>query len=311
MQTDERSSEGDLAAILSFLDANKSHLGDGDGVKDVISSFATSLNEELFGEREDEISFSPADLRAERFNEVLDSTGGEQVLGEIYSSQVSMPIFVFIGSKSLVTFIDLKFGGDGIHLPERDMQDVSMMDRSIAGLLFEHMAAALTTTMSTFAWRSTIFTENFVSSPITDLPHNGETYEHFKLHVDDDGIELAVVISFPSDLVELFRAEANPDHEEKKLQSNDPDWALHVENEILQSRIGLRALVTQQEFSIADISQIAVGQVLPINVKADDKLPILGDGNVLFFSNIGQLNGSYAMRVVDVLEPIDKLDYMR
>lgn len=310
MQDDKLSNTSDLEAILRFLDANKSHLGDGDGVKDVVSAFATILAAEVFGDS-DECSFSSGEFKKGRFDDVFNSGSGEQLLGEISSSEVSMPIFVFADRRSLATFIDLKFGGDGTQVPESDAKDISIMDRSIAELLFVHVASALTATMSTFPWRSPILAEQFVSSSTTDLPDGGEDYDHIKLQIEKEGVKLAMMISFPHDLIETFRAEANSDTEEKDVQSSDPDWARHVEHEIMQSRIGLRALVAMQEFSIAEISQITVGQVLPINAKADDRLPILGDDSVLFFSNIGQLNGAYAMRVVDVLEPIDQFSSLR
>ncbi|MGH1418909.1 MAG: FliM/FliN family flagellar motor switch protein [Hyphomicrobiaceae bacterium] len=308
MQTEAHSSKGDLEAILTFLEVNKSQLGDGDGVKNILSTYAECLSEEVFAGLGDQVSFLPAEHHTEGFDELLGSASDDIVFGQIHSPQVLKPIYVFIDGKSLATFIDLKFGGDGERSSVADTRGVSMLDRAIAELLFEHMAAALTETMSTVAWRSEIFTEKFLSSSIAGIPHCNETYEQFKLHIDNDEIELSVMICFPSDMIELFRSEIETEHEEKAHQAHDPDWKLHVENEILQSRIGLRVLVAQQEFSIADVSQIAVGQVFPINAKTDDNFPILGDGNVLFLSRIGQLNGAYAMRVADVLEPMKKFE---
>ena len=83
----------------------------------------------------------------------------------------------------------------------------------------------------------------------------------------------------------------------------DPNWREQMENEVQRTEVTLSAVLDERTLSLGDVVKFHVGQVIELEATPRTLARLENNNQVLFWCQIGQLDGYYAMQVSD---PVDQ-----
>ena len=83
----------------------------------------------------------------------------------------------------------------------------------------------------------------------------------------------------------------------------DPRWREQMESEVHRTEVTLSAVLDEKMISLGDVAKFQVGQVLELEATPRTLAQLESNNQVLFWCQIGQLDGYYAMQVAD---PVDQ-----
>lgn len=83
----------------------------------------------------------------------------------------------------------------------------------------------------------------------------------------------------------------------------DPNWREQMESEVRRTEVTLSAVLEERMITFADVARFHVGQVLELEATPRTLAKLESNNQVLFWCQIGQLDGYYALQVAD---PVDQ-----
>jgi flagellar motor switch protein FliM len=86
----------------------------------------------------------------------------------------------------------------------------------------------------------------------------------------------------------------------------DPVWSNRMERRVTESSLTLVAILDEFQMSLADVSSLRVGHILPLNGDGHGQVRIECDERGVFVCSLGERNGRYALEIEDVIaKPVE------
>ncbi len=79
----------------------------------------------------------------------------------------------------------------------------------------------------------------------------------------------------------------------------DPNWREQMESEVQRTEVTLNAVLDERMLPLGDVAKFHVGQVLELDATPRTLARLESNNEVLFWCQIGQLDGYYAVQVAD------------
>jgi flagellar motor switch protein FliM len=81
----------------------------------------------------------------------------------------------------------------------------------------------------------------------------------------------------------------------------DPVWSSRMEQRVTESSLTLTAILDEFQMSLADVSSLRVGHILPLSEGGEGRVRIECGERGVFVCSLGERNGRYALEVEDII----------
>jgi flagellar motor switch protein FliM len=81
----------------------------------------------------------------------------------------------------------------------------------------------------------------------------------------------------------------------------DPKWTQQISAEVQKARVTLRAVLEERTLTLGEIADLKIGQVLELDATPATRVKLEGNDRPLFWCHMGQAQGSYMLRVDEVI----------
>ena len=231
-----------------------------------------------------------------------DTPVANAVAAVLYAEQWDTRVLIMLDRDFVFTMVEAMFGSDGAEPPSDFERAFSNVELRVAQVLFERFAKAL---QSAFAPISEVTfrlerVETAMASLAVGRSGNMSICANIMLQALYRGGQMFLMI--PHSALNPLR---------QKLahvlvsdgRAADPNWREQMENEVQRTEVTLSAVLDEQTISFADVARFHVGQVIELNATPRTLAKLESNNQVLFWCQIGQLDGYYAMQVAD---PVDQ-----
>ena len=81
----------------------------------------------------------------------------------------------------------------------------------------------------------------------------------------------------------------------------DPVWSSRMEQRVTEASLTLTAILDEFQMSLADVSSLRVGHILPLSEGGEGRVRIECGERGVFVCSLGERNGRYALEVEDII----------
>ena len=246
--------------------------------------------------------FSVNGITNGRVGDIVKDYEANAVAAVLYAEQWDTSVLIMLDRDFVFTMVEAMFGSDGAEPPSDLERAFSNVELRVAQVLFERFAKVL---QSAFAPISEVTfrlerVETAMASLAVGRSGNMSICANIMLQALYRGGQMFLMI--PHSALNPLR---------QKLahvlvsdgRAADPNWREQMENEVQRTEVTLSAVLDEQTISFADVARFHVGQVIELNATPRTLAKLESNNQVLFWCQIGQLDGYYAMQVAD---PVDQ-----
>lgn len=87
----------------------------------------------------------------------------------------------------------------------------------------------------------------------------------------------------------------------------DAQWSSALKERLMQTEVTVRATMDKRGLTLADVSQLKVGQVICLPFSPNSLIRLECEGRGLFWCALGQKDGYYSVRIDDYIDDVDEL----
>ena len=245
--------------------------------------------------------FSTTKIATGRIADILDAYAGNVIAAVYQATEWDSRILFGLDRQFLYTVVETIFGGDGTEPVLQDARPFSLLEQRVAQALFEQAANALKGAFAAISEVSLKFERietrmDFVS---IGRPKNPAVVAKLSLKALGRSGEMFAVI--PQSALNPMRQVLARDAS-SEVSARDPRWAKQFENEIRRTEVTLRATLEDRQFTLGDIADLKVGQVLKLQATPTSPVKLECNDEALFWCQLGQADGSYTVRVEDIVD---------
>ncbi|MCP3472697.1 FliM/FliN family flagellar motor switch protein [Bradyrhizobium sp. CCGUVB1N3] len=246
--------------------------------------------------------FSVNDISNARVGDVVKDYEGNAVAAVLYAEQWDARVLVMLDRDFVFTMVEALFGSDGAEPPIDVERAFSNIELRVVQVLFERFAKAL---QSAFAATSDVTfklerVETAMASLAIGRSSNMSVCANIMLQALYRGGQMFLIIPH-SALNPLRQKLAHVVVSDGRAA--DPNWRGQMESEVQRTEVTLNAVLDECVLSLGEVAQFQVGQVIELNATPRTLARLENNNQVLFWCQIGQLDGYYAMQVAD---PVDQ-----
>jgi flagellar motor switch protein FliM len=245
--------------------------------------------------------FSTTKIATGRIGDILDSYAGNVIAAVYQAPEWDSRILFGLDREFIYTVVETIFGGDGEEPEVEDARPFSTLELRVAQAIFEQAANALKASFASISETSFKFERvetrmDFVS---IGRPKTPAVVAKIGIKSLGRGGEMFVVIPQPAlnPMRQVLARDASED-----VSQRDPRWAKQFENEIRRTEVTLRATLEDQQFTLGDISELKVGQVLKLQATPTSRVKLECNDEALFWCQLGQDDGAYTVRIDDFVD---------
>jgi flagellar motor switch protein FliM len=246
--------------------------------------------------------FSVNGITNGRIGDIIKEYEANAVAAVVYAEQWDARVLIMLDRDFVFTMVEAMFGSDGAEPPLDVERSFSNVELRVAQVLFERFAKAL---QSAFAATSEVTfklerVETAMASLAVGRTGNMSICANIMLQALYRGGQMFVII--PHSALNPLR---------QKLahvlvgdgRAADPHWREQMESEVRRTEVTLSAVLEERMITFADVARFHVGQVLELEATPRTLAKLESNNQVLFWCQIGQLDGYYALQLAD---PVDQ-----
>ena len=246
--------------------------------------------------------FSVNGISNGRVGDIIKDYEANAVAAVFYAEQWDARVLMMLDRDFVFTMVEALFGSDGAEPPLDVERAFSNIELRTVQVLFERFAKAL---QQAFAATSTVTfklerVETAMASLALGRSANMSICANIMLQALYRGGQMFLII--PHSALNPLR---------QKLatvvvsdgRAADPRWREQMEGEVQRTEVTLNAVLDEKVLSLGDVAQFHVGQVIELDATPRSLARLENNNQVLFWCQIGQLDGYYAMQVAD---PVDQ-----
>ena len=258
-----------------------------------------------------QLSSSPAlflveSIVTERIGDVLDGYEGNVVIGIIYVQAWDSRLLIGLEHDFVFALAEALFGGDGVEAPVAEKRQLSNIELRLAKKAFDLFTQALQTSFAMIC--ETAFKLDRVETRLdfaTIAPRTAFGVRA-KLKLRMLGRESDMFVLIPQTALNSVRQDLVRDVS-AEMTVRDPRWTRQIQTEIGQTEIVIRGIIEEKHFSLEDIANLRIGQVLPLQATAKTRVMLECNSEALFWCDLGQASGFYTLRVDDFVNSEQEL----
>jgi flagellar motor switch protein FliM len=245
--------------------------------------------------------FTPTKIATGRIGDILESYAGNVVAAVYYAAEWDSRILLGFDRKFLFTVAEAVFGGDGNEPEMLEERPFSNLELRLAQTIFDQAANALKSSFASVAETPFKFEriETRMDFVTIGRPKNLAVVAKIALKALNRGGEMFVVI--PQAALNLMRQNLGQDLVDDG-RTRDPRWTKQFENEIRRTEVTLKAMIEERQFTLGDIADLHVGQVLKLQATPKSRIKVECNDEALFWCQLGQGEGSYTVRIEDFVD---------
>jgi flagellar motor switch protein FliM len=246
--------------------------------------------------------FSVNGITNDRVGDIVKDYEANAVAAVLYAEQWDSRIIIMLDRDFVFTMVEAMFGSDGAEPPLDVERSFSNIEIRLVQALFERFAKAL---QSAFAGTSNVTfrverVETAMASLAIGRSGNMSICANIMLQALYRGGQMFLIIPH-SALNPLRQKLAHVVVSDGR--ASDPRWREQMESEVHRTEVTLSAVLDEKMISLEDVVKFKVGQVLELEATPRTLARLESNNQVLFWCQIGQLDGYYAMQVAD---PVDQ-----
>jgi flagellar motor switch protein FliM len=246
--------------------------------------------------------FSVNGITNGRVGDIVKDYEANAVAAVLYAEQWDTRVLIMLDRDFVFTMVEAMFGSDGAEPPIDDERSFSNVELRVAQVLFERFAKAL---QSAFAATSEVTfrlerVETAMASLTVGRTGNMSICANITLQALYRGGQMFIIIPH-SALNPLRQKLAHVLIGDGRVA--DPNWRKQMESEVRRTEVTLSAVLEERMITFADLARFHVGQVLELEATPRTLAKLESNNQVLFWCQIGQLDGYYALQVAD---PVDQ-----
>jgi flagellar motor switch protein FliM len=246
--------------------------------------------------------FSVNGITNGRVGDIIKDYEGNAVAAVFYAEQWDSRILIMVDRDFVFTMVEALFGSDGAEPPIDVERSFSNIELRLVTVLFERFAKAL---QQAFAATSNVTfklerVETAMASLAIGRGSNMSICANIMLQALFRGGQMFLIVPH-SALNPLRQKLAHVVVSDGRAA--DPNWREQMENEVQRTEVTLSAVLDERTLSLGDVVKFHVGQVIELEATPRTLARLENNNQVLFWCQIGQLDGYYAMQVSD---PVDQ-----
>ncbi|MFG1421491.1 flagellar motor switch protein FliM [Roseixanthobacter liquoris] len=246
--------------------------------------------------------YSLSSVESGRIGDVLEMYEGMAVAGIFHAPSWDSHIIVGFDRDFIFTMMEVLFGADGSEPPVDDERSFSNIESRVAQLLFEQMSKVLRSSFAPVT--DTTFTferqETRMDFAVIGRRNNLAIVTKFLLQALNRGGEMFVIIP-QSALTPMRQALSRTTSAESS--GRDPKWTQQIRGEVNRTQVKVRAILEERHFPLGEIAELKVGQVIKLQATPRTRIKLESKDQPLFWCHLGQAEGSYVLRVDDLISP--------
>lgn len=246
------------------------------------------------------VYFSFSGVKSGRFGEMLDAYDQNAIAGIFHAPEWDSHILVGLDRDFIFTMVEVLFGSDGAEPPVEDERAFSGLESRLAHMVLEQVGKALESSFSLVA--ATPFrlerTETRMEFAVIGGRGNKAVEAKFLIQGLNRGGEMFLIM--PQSVINPMRPALS-----KVLTGDsaarDPKWTQQIAAEVQKAEVTLRAVLEERTLSLGEIADLKVGQVIGLDATPSTRVKLEGNDRPLFWCHMGQAQGSYVLRVDEVI----------
>jgi flagellar motor switch protein FliM len=220
----------------------------------------------------------------------------------LHAEQWDSRVIIMLDRDFVFTMVEAMFGSDGAEPPLDVERSFSNIELRLVQALFERFAKSL---QSAFAGTSNVTfrlerVETAMASLAIGRSGNMSICANIMLQALYRGGQMFLIIPH-SALNPLRQKLAHVVVSDGR--ATDPRWREQMESEVQRTEVTLSAVLDERMVTLDDVVKFKVGQVIELEATPRTLARLENNNQVLFWCQIGQLDGYYAMQVAD---PVDQ-----
>ena len=246
--------------------------------------------------------FSMSHVEQARITELLEPYEANAVCAILDAPEWNCEIVLGFDRDFIFTIVEVMFGADGNEMPEEDGRAFSNIEMKICGKLAEMVCGVLTQAFAGSA------EANFRLERLETRMHFAVVGRRtaqaaaakFLVQAINRGGEMFIIL--PHAGLQMVR-QALSKGGDSETSTRDPRWIEQMKAGATRAEVGLRAVLDEKTTTLDEISNLKVGQIIPL--KATPRSPVKLEANEqpLFWCQLGQADGDYRLRIESVFDP--------
>lgn len=244
--------------------------------------------------------YSLSHVESGRIGDLLEMYESNAVAGVFHVPAWDSHVIVGFDRDFVFTMVEVLFGADGSEPPIDDERSFSNIEIRIAQALFEQVGKALQASFALITDAQFKFErqETRMDFAVIGRRNNLAVAAKFLLQALNRGGEMFVIIP-QSALTPMRQTLARVSTEST---GRDPAWTRQIHTEVKKTEVRLRAVLEEREATLQEIADLQVGQVIRLQATPRSRVKLESADQPLFWCYLGQSEGSYMLRVDDVID---------
>jgi flagellar motor switch protein FliM len=245
--------------------------------------------------------FSIVSSQTQRMGDILSSFEGRVVVAIFQAGPWDSRIILGVDHQFLFSMVEALFGGDGTEPAETEERPPSNIEMRVAQSMFDRVAKAMQASFQAVVETSFKFEtlESRMDFAVIVPRSTFSILTTVNLQILDRTGELYIVLPQPA--LNNIRQNLSSDAT-KNVAVRDPRWVRQMQNEVTRAEVKVSGLFEEHQFTLGDIANLKVGQVLNLQATAKTKVKLESNSQALFWCQLGQANGHYVLRVDDLID---------
>jgi flagellar motor switch protein FliM len=245
--------------------------------------------------------FSIVSTQTERMGDVLSKFEGRVVVAIFQAGAWDSRIILGFDHNFLFSMAEAVFGGDGSEPAFQEERHPSNIEMRVGQAVFDRIAKAMQASFSAVVETTLKFETLETRMDFAVIVPRGTfaIITTVNLQILDRTGEMYVVLPQPA-LNAIRQGLAHDPN--KDAVARDPRWVRQMQNEITRSEVKVQGVIEERQFTLADIANLKVGQILHLQATAKSRVKLECNTQALFWCQLGQADGHYTLRVDDVVD---------
>lgn len=240
-------------------------------------------------------------IKTERVGNILESYDGRAVVAVMHAQSWDARVMFGLEDRLVFTLVEALFGGDGTEMPYVESRALTNIELRIGQKILDIVARTLQASFSSVV--ATRFKFERLESRmdfVVIAPRNSfAVIVRINIRVLARSGELFVVI--PQAALTPIRQNLSRDLS-NEVSVPDPFWSKHIQGEVGRAEVTVRAVIEEQGFTLANIADLQVGNVLKLRATSRSRVKLEGNSEPLFWCQLGQAEGKYTLRIEDFVD---------
>jgi flagellar motor switch protein FliM len=267
----------------------------------IFDRMSTSCAEHLRHMAASPMYYSLSGLESGRITEILEMYEANAVAGIFHAPEWDSHILIGFDRDFIYTMVEVLFGSDGSEPPVEEARGFSNIELRMAQTLFEQVAKALQASFSLVV--DTKFKleriETRMDFAVIGRRNNQAVAAKFLLQALNRGGEMFVII--PQSVLNPMR-KALSQVVTGESSGRDPRWMKQIATEVKKTEVTLKAVLEERFLTLGEITDLKVGDVIELQATPRSRVKLEGNQQGLFWCHIGQSEGSYVLKVDEMID---------